>query len=68
MTWLGKNFIRRWQNGLTRTDIQRFGEAFGRELTELAVGSFDSIAGNFRPKPTPRPKDDPKPAGEPGDG
>jgi hypothetical protein len=48
---LTKNFFRRWQNGLSRTDMQRFGELFGKEMTGLALGSFDSVLGNFRPKP-----------------
>ena len=50
---LAKNFARRWQNGLTRTDVQRFGELVGKEMTDLAVGSFDSVMGNFRPKVHP---------------
>jgi hypothetical protein len=51
---LTKNFFRRWQNGLSRTDMQKFGELFGKEMTGLALGSFDSVLGNFRPKP-PQP-------------
>ncbi|MGZ6962101.1 MAG: hypothetical protein ACXVLM_20585, partial [Ilumatobacteraceae bacterium] len=49
-TRLAKNFARRWQNGLTRTDILQLGESAGKEMTDLAVGSFDSVMGNFRPK------------------
>ena len=54
-TRLTKNFARRWQNGLTREDLQRFGESFGKEMTDLAVGTFDSVLGNFKPKPKPPP-------------
>jgi hypothetical protein len=58
-TRLTKNFARRWQNGLTREDLQRFGESFGKEMTDLAVGTFDSVLGNFKPKPKPPPTIDP---------
>lgn len=50
-TRLSKVFLRRWRNGLTRDDVQEFGDLFGRSMTNLAVGAFDSAMGNFRPKP-----------------
>lgn len=56
MTRLTKDVLRRWQDGLSRTDVQRLGERFGEEMTTLAVGSFDSVMGNFRPRPAESPE------------
>ena len=56
---LTQNFARRWQNGLTREDLQQFGESVGKEMTDLAVGTFDSVMGSFRPKSTPPPRTTP---------
>jgi hypothetical protein len=54
-TRLAKVFIRRWKDGLTRDDVHDLGDLFGRTMTGLAVGAFDSVMGNFRPKPKPQP-------------
>jgi hypothetical protein len=58
---IAQDFARRWQDGLTRTDLEQFGQSFGTEMTNYAVQALDSMMGNFRPKS----KDEPTACAEP---